>query len=194
MTSDTDAPSEKEIHNLWCDITRSSRYHMLRMGYYDLWHRSINGLSILFGSATFVMLIAQWDQLIGLGSLFLLTALNTADLVFGFANKARLHSDLRRRFIRVQSEVETNDITRDLYRSIKRDILEIEADEPTVLRALDTTCHNHVCKALGPDYEDDICLIPWWMRATKQLISWDCTNLETIGSKKKSADKPDGKN
>jgi hypothetical protein len=75
------------------------------------------------------------------------------DLVFDAPQFARLHKDLARRFIALEKEIVIlPTLTEDEIRRFTADRLEIEADEPPVLRILNVVCHNELMRAMGyPD-------------------------------------------
>lgn len=178
MSDVEDPKREKLLDEVTWDIARSIRYHMRRENFFDLLHRWNNGLSIIFGSAAFIAILDVFPVWVGLASVAGVTIINTLDLVFGFSTNARLHSDLRKRFIKLERAISLEDSPDMVFlRNIKSKILKIETDEPPVKRCLDTICHNDICHAFG--YEERI-EIPWFHRMTAQIINRDCTNYKRV--------------
>ena len=76
---------------------------------------------------------------------------------------ARLHSDLARRFIELEKEfLPEKATTRAELDRLEAARLTIEADEPPILRILDSVCHNELLRAMG--YEDEVFLKIFWFQ------------------------------
>ena len=73
------------------------------------------------------------------------------DLVVGTASAARLHYDLSRQFIELERQMElaARPIDAQSLAKFTAHRLEVEADEPPVLRVLDAMCHNELARAMG---------------------------------------------
>lgn len=91
--------------------------------------------------------------------------LSAADLVLGSSRKAWLHSDLARKFFDLEREIEKSrgDVTEALIVEMKDRRLAIEADEPPILRVLDTLCHNELMRAMGYPRDQQI-PVGFWQR------------------------------
>lgn len=177
MSSEIEPEIKKELNDLQYDIGRSSRYHMLRSAYFESLYRWNNGLSIISGSAAFISLIEMGNANVALIAISIITLSNTLSLVFDISTKARLHGDLRRKFLALEKLLLTDekpDI--NLVKKLKGEILSVEAEEPNTMRALDAVAHNHFCHAFGA--ESSKLVIPWYIRISAQIINWDCTNLK----------------
>ncbi len=71
-------------------------------------------------------------------------------LVLRFSDKASDHSDLYKRFIRLERKfIKIADWTQDDLNALESEMLEIEADEPSIYSALNRTCHNEVLRSEG---------------------------------------------
>lgn len=75
---------------------------------------------------------------------------NTLDLVVGTSRKARTYNNLARRFIEIERQMTlVAEPSEDDVRHFQAKRLDIEADEPPILRNLDTLCHNELVRASG---------------------------------------------
>ena len=134
---------------LW-NVRRSIRYHSRRRRFFDNWHTISSAVSVLFGSATFFVLLAKANPLIAEISAAIVTLFATLDLVVGTAASARLHDDLARRFIALEQELtQAGEPTEENLPVLLNKRLAIEADEPPVLSVLNSMCHNELVRAEG---------------------------------------------
>ena len=146
-----------EFEALVMDIRRSIRYHDRRQGFYQ----AILGLSqfviLLFGTATIATFgakigssLPEWVRLL---PSVLASVLVAITLVFRISDKAWLHLDLKRDFIRLEQKIELirTSWTPKGVSELQAERLGIEAREPKVLRVLDTLCHNEFLRSMGYD-------------------------------------------
>ena len=61
---------------------------------------------------------------------------------------------------------------------LKEGRLDIESDEPPVLRTLDVICHNELAKSMGRD--DSIYKVGFFKRRLAQFISFDSSGLRLL--------------
>ena len=125
---------------------RSVRYHLRRVRFFDAWNRRIAVATLFSGTAVAATLIASAPVWIGIAFGGTVAALQAIDLLAGTAAKARLHSDLARSFIGLERELTLADTNAPVAPFIARR-LDIEADEPPVLRWLDLLCHNEMSRS-----------------------------------------------
>lgn len=154
---------------LLMDVQRSIRYHDRRQGFYQ----AILGVSqfiiLMFGTATVATFGAKlgegWPEWVRLAPSVLASALVAAMLVFRFGDKAWLHMDLKRDFIRLEQRLELmrHDHAPEQVSQVQADRLAIEVREPKVLRVLDTICHNDVMRAMGYG-KDDLIAVGWFQK------------------------------
>lgn len=131
-------------------IRRSIRYHNRRRLFFDRFHAVTNIIAVLFGSAAIYTVLAQAGALYTVLAAALVSLTSTADLVIGTAQMARLHHDLIRRFIDLEKAViRRPSLTDEEVRQVATQRLEIEQDEPPILRVLDSLCHNELLRAMG---------------------------------------------
>jgi hypothetical protein len=145
---------EKRIWKFLFGVRRSVRYHNCRRVHYDRLSNLSSILSILAGSASFALLLANAGKLMPLVASVVVTVSSALNLVVGPARRARDHSDLAKRFVTLEKEIVGVSIpTEEHLRQWMQQRLEIEKDEPPVLKVLDSVCHNDQLRALG--YGDD---------------------------------------
>lgn len=154
-------------------VQRSVRYHDRRCRFYDQAHTVTAALSLLLGSAS-VASLAQGSDALRLAAMIgsgLVAVLASFDLVIGYARKAREHADLKRRFIALEADM-TKAPDDDLLSAYKSRRLEIEADEPPKMHALDILCHVELARAYGMEDEAKSRRPGFLKRWTASVIAW----------------------
>ena len=142
-------------------VRRSVRYHVRREQYFDRAHHLGAFAAALTGFATIAALLADHAALATAAAA---TALAGAgEMAFGFARKARRHSDLAHDFIDLEKAlVQTGDaLPESRLRELEAVRLDIEARKPPVLRALDAMCHDELVTALGIE-DGQRSNLGWW--------------------------------
>lgn len=140
----------RSLHDQLFDIRRSVRYHRRRQKFFEWSHDMLLWMTALLGTSTASSLFGGWG-LIEVAAALTAVA-SVSNLVFAPARKARLHSDLARRFIDLERLAISPD-AENRVSEIKAKRLVIEEDEPPIYRVLDTLCYNEVMRSLG--YKDD---------------------------------------
>lgn len=164
--SSNNAPAAaEEINALVFDCERIAIYHSIRRGFWDRLRRSTHFLVVLFGTAAFASIQAQW----GMDWLALLPALfSMASLVFDFSGQAHIHDNLYRRVCDLRGNILSDEQAALHSGKWQKAINALYADEPTSYRALDAWAHNLVCKGRG---QDEYGLkIPKWHLAFKNIL------------------------
>ncbi len=155
-------------HILLFGVRRSARYHEKRERFFHRLNRVVLFLNVAFGSAAVVAVISE----LGHGWIVAFSALvamaSALDLVVDTGGSARLHADLRRRFVALESAMIGEEPDQEKLTRFTRERLAIEQDEPPVLRALDVLCHNELVRALGYGREKEHTL-PLWRRLLAQV-------------------------
>ena len=139
-------------HDLLFGVRRSVRYHMRRRGVFERVGTIKNALNLVFGSVTIYGVLSHFGPEIPVATAALVSILSALDLVIGSARMARLYHDLARRFIELERRMEMEGVEAVDARRIAdwtRERLAIEAEEPPVLRVLDTLCYNELARAMG---------------------------------------------
>jgi hypothetical protein len=176
MENKSEADLQNKEYGLLFDIRRSVRYHMRRCRFFDLFHSTASAVGVIAGSA------AVFTALSGLGKTWTIAAaamvaiISALDLVVGASSMARLHNDLARKFIQLEKEMTISDeLSEKKLRQFISRRLEIEMEEPPVLRCLDCLARNEQLRAEGfPDSEQ--VHVPWYHRCLAHLISFQPKN------------------
>jgi len=159
------------VHELECHIQRSIRYHRARERFFAGWSRWISFLSLLSGSAVVVSLLAKLPDWVALSFGAFVAALQASELIWSLSDKARLHADLAVAFLGLEQELARLDTASiSDIRTLRADILRIEAREPPIKRYLDLICHNQVARAIG---SDDIEKLSFRQRLLAQYLNGD---------------------
>jgi hypothetical protein len=162
-------------------IRRSIRYHQRRRAFFDRWDQIGNVVSLIFGSAAIYGVLDKDYHLLALVASALVTICSSVNLVYGSAQRARLHHDLSREFIALERQM-VGAPTEDVYQRVAEGRLDIEADEPPVLLVLDSMCHNELLRAEG--YPRDLqAKITWWQRLFAQFFDWREHSIDDPASK-----------
>lgn len=182
MTPPTDQTNEslrKELRGLLFGIRRSARYHLRRRRFFELVDTWAQFLQVAFGSTGIVSLLAEFDARITVVAVAVVALSATFNLVIGTSRMARLHQDLARRFLALEKAmVLDSPSSHDGFLQFTAQRLEIEMEEPPVLRTLDRLCHNELLRATG--YDDiQMVSIPFYQRLFANLISFDPPKLHT---------------
>lgn len=164
-TGADDAPAKEVtddggLFSLTFGVGKSLRYQAKRRAFFEALHRGALALSAISASAAFTAIvgnegdIAKW---LALG----IAVVAGLDAVIGFAERARVHDDLYRRFADLAAMIaEPENPTREQVRRWHVERLKIEKDEPTPLGALNVRCHNEEAEARG--FGDDVkCRVMW---------------------------------
>lgn len=141
---------EKRIWKFLFAVRRSVRYHNCRRVHYDRLSNLSSIISILAGSASIALLLATAGKLAPILSAVIVTISSALNLVVAPSRRARDHSDLAKRFVTLEKEIVGVSAPTDAdLRQWMQQRLEIEKDEPPILKVLDSVCHNDQLRALG---------------------------------------------
>ncbi|WP_413220141.1 hypothetical protein [Tritonibacter mobilis] len=149
--SDADVGCETRLDwaKLVFSLRRSSRYHRARERFFDSWARRISFFSVVTGTAAFTSVMADFGQAWSAGAALAVAVAQAVDLVASPSKNAKLHADLARRFIvleqkalKVEFELSDRNVTQ-----LQSERLDIELEEPPVLRWLNIKMHNEVNRA-----------------------------------------------
>lgn len=128
-------------------VRKSVLYHDYRRKFYRTAQSLVHFIGLVAGSAAIANIGGpKWDHWVP--AVFVVSS--AIALVFRFSDKASDHSDLYKRFIRLERKfVKTSDWTPETLSAFESEKLEIEADEPSIYSALNRTCHNEVLRSEG---------------------------------------------
>lgn len=144
----TPAPIEDALDAVRFRIAFSIRYHERRSRWYDWWDRAAKAIALVGGAATVAQVIGPGEPQLWVAAA--ITISSALSLVFGYADKARVHFDLKRRYCALEARIiEAGDATPEAVRRHEAEISLIEADEPPTLAALVQICQNEVAQARG---------------------------------------------
>ena len=139
-----------EIAKLEFGVHKSLRYHAKRRAFLLSLHRFTVAIAAITGSAAFVSLVGDNPGLAAGLSLFV-AIVTGRDAVFGYAEHARIHDDLYKRFTDLAVDIERvgMNATVSTLHELRATRLLIEKDEPTSITALNIKCHNEEAEARG---------------------------------------------
>ena len=156
MSKDIDVSQD----GLLFDVRRSVRYHDRRQGFFLLLRNVADFCVFVLGSTT-VLFLAEaigegWPMLPKLVIPLVATLITGVALVFQVGPKAAHHESLKRRFNVLEQRLikHRHSLSEELLRELQQERLIIEADEPPVLRVLDTLCHNELVWAMNLDEKE----------------------------------------
>ncbi|MGD9953460.1 MAG: hypothetical protein AB7S87_12860 [Burkholderiales bacterium] len=133
-------------------IAFSVRYHERRQRWYDWWDRIAKVVALVGGAATVAAVLGPGTPQLWVAAAITVTSALT--LVFGFADRARLHFDLKRRYCALEARIiEAGAPDEAAIRKYEAEISLMEGDEPPVLATLVQLCQNEVAQARG-QFED----------------------------------------
>ncbi|WP_093633846.1 hypothetical protein [Paraburkholderia aspalathi] len=147
---------------------RSIRYHQRRRAFFDRCDQFGNVFSLIFGSAAIYGVLDKDYHALALIASGLVTVLSAVNLVFGSSQRARLHHDLSRKFTELERHM-LGKPSEDVYQMTSEKRLDIESEEPPILRVLDCLCHNEQMRSEGYPRED-LAKIEWWQRLFAQFF------------------------
>jgi hypothetical protein len=149
-------------------IRRSVRYHCRRRMFFQRFHRITTAGSLILGSAAVAGFMAQnnlgyWAA----GASALGAVLSAITLAVGTTQAIQLHDDLGRRFLNLEKELVRagENATEELVLRVTLERLDIEADEPPILKVLDIICHNELARAMGcgPEHMWEVGPLQRWL-------------------------------
>ncbi len=168
-------------HDLVFHVRRSIRYHSRRQRYFDRWHQLVIFFALAFSALpVFVFRTELATYLPSWASILpplLVSLVASLDLVIGFSQKARAHTDFIRQFTDLERQLVAPDGEEDrTIALVHGEMLALEATEPPVRPVLNTLCHNELLRAMGypREYEVPVGRIP---RYCAQFFNMDADNL-----------------
>lgn len=138
-------------YEILSDIRRSVRYHDHRRRFYLNLRSMISFFTIIAGSAAVAAAFAASAiQLLQWVPGAFVAVLAAIDLVVGTVEKATLHTDLYRRFIRLEKRMlDLGSQSSEFLNLIESEQLDIEMEEPPVYHALNRSCQNELLRSEG---------------------------------------------
>lgn len=170
MAAEVEKKLQADNHKLLFAIRLSGRYHDHRRRFYELWNTFTVATVTLLSSvaATILMgkLSPEWISIAIAGSASILGIL---DLAVSTARRAVDHTDLSRRFTRLEERFAGGDLNTKELGEATRERLAIEASEPPALDLLRVFCHLELRVAYG--YPEQMPKMPWYRRALMHFLN-----------------------
>jgi hypothetical protein len=141
---------EIRLFKLLFAVRRSIRYHNYRRLFFERWS-VVSDFLIIVSGGTVVGLASAGTTTVNPSTLFFgafIAIVGSLDLVIGFSNKARDYRDLARDFVQLEIQMmEAGDNPDEkTLAALFNKRLEIEQNEPPILRVLDCYCHNEMVR------------------------------------------------
>ena len=155
--------------NLGYYIAISIDYHQRRISFFDWWHKIIIFLGIVFGSGAAAAILAEEYRIFAAAAALVIVVLNALELVFGISAKARLHSELRRRWIDLETELGNDPESEEHRKLIQSKRNAIETDEPPVKKMVMQLSANAYHHARGNN--DQKVHVPYWIELFAHYIN-----------------------
>jgi len=158
--------------NLLLDIRRSIRYHNRRRMFFERLHVIFSTFILLSGMTAFTTLLSEMKdgKEYAIYASFIVALFSAVDIVVGTSKKARLYLDLSRRFINLEkSMIINNEISEETINKFHAKRLDIESEEPPVLKVLDSICHNELARSMGSEKKEYV-KIRFYQRLFAQLF------------------------
>lgn len=159
-----------KIDDLLFGVRRSIRYHNRRRSFYDKFNSTTNALALIMGSATVYGVLQDNPSWIAIFAPAIVTIFSSINLVIGSNRQARVHHDLSKRFIELEKKMSDHlQHTEEKLAEWTSERLDIESEEPPVLRVLDCICHNELVRAMGYGPEH-LAEISWYQRLFADFV------------------------
>ena len=164
-------------YRIFFAVCRSVRYHDRRRAFFEQLHRISAGLTVLLAGSVLFELSRPGESAWWITCIALAAALLAAfDIVIGYAFRANLHFDLKRRFGELEMAVVSGDNNDEIWKRHQLERLRIEQDEPAIFRALDVLCHNELLRAQGVGRGEEgktgFIELSRWKRWTCHFLPW----------------------
>jgi len=163
------------------------RYHLRRRSFFDTWNTLTQALTVILGSTAIGGALKEGYAPLAVVSGALVAFFSLANLVIGTTRKARLHEELGRRFIVLERDmVHAGDYDEAALAAFTGRRLEIEADEPPILKVLDCICHNELMRAMGYDSSEFMKIGPV-QRVLRHFFDFREHAIRPVETKRESA-------
>lgn len=173
---------EEQKYCLLFEIRKSIRYHTQRKRFFDWLHNTTTFLCAVSGTATIATILGKFDQSVSISFALCVTVFSMIDLVIGSPRAARLYDDLARRFIALEKQLMLSEKSLAALDAVTLQRLNIEAEEPPVLRVLNAVCYNEVTASLGYS-RDKFIRITWFQHLFRHIMDLMPNSLSLEGSK-----------
>jgi len=167
-------------HEVLYQLRLSERYHHRRVRFFDLCDTWIKALSVIGGaSAVAILRGGENPSTTAISIMFAISLLNTLGLVFGITNKARVHTDLARKYFDIEAALVKNvSPSLEYLAETVSKIRVIESQEPPSLGALVTICQNELARQDG--CEEDVVPVPPYKRLLAHFFDFEAPKPKKV--------------
>lgn len=156
------------------NVARNALYHSARRRSFEWWNKIFNFLIVILGTSAAASLSIRF----GIEQMWfgIATAVTGAmQLVFDFGGRAREHQSLQKDYYRILAQIElVEEPTPEQCRKWSSAMIELSADEPPTLRAIDAKAYNDTLAGLNAfEIKDERLHIPWWHWLLGGVIPFD---------------------
>lgn len=167
-------------------VLRNANYHEARLRVLDRRNRLMTFVTLVLGTAVAGdvgrAFLGGPATNLWLGAL--VAVVGAAQLVFDFGGTARTHQMLLRDFTRLLAAMMREEHpTQEEISNWTAQMIEIGADAPPMLRALDAVAHTEASATLGAD-RGDYLFVPIWEDLTKHWLAHPGVVFETVNERK----------
>jgi hypothetical protein len=153
---------------LW-DVHVSIRYHRRRRAFFEGFDRVTKAVGVLGGSAAITTLLGNGKTPTVIASA-IVVVISTTDLVIGTGQAATRHRDLERRYLELEEEIIEAGEERFQFEKFSKKQVEIEKEEPWVLRNLAALCYNEELLRTDGASEKSHLQLKWYQRWFAHII------------------------
>lgn len=148
--SEAEIPKDTRWTLLW-NVRLGIRYHMHLQNYYERFGKIVTACSLILSTSAGASLFGSHIFLAKILA-FATAVLQVIELVIDSKSKAFLHTELRRRYIQLESElVVKGKLENDEYIEYQNRLSSIELDEPPIIYSLVDSCNNELVKVCNCD-------------------------------------------
>ena len=174
-----------KYRKLKTDVQRSVRYHNRRRGFFRQLHAGIMFICIIMGSGSILTIgirfneSSEWPMWLIVIPSVIVTIVSALDLVVGTAAKSGEYTALYRRFIELEQEMISSHgkcTEEDIARWTEAR-LNIEIDEPPIMRIVDILCHNETARSIG---SSDMYHVPITLRMVAHFTNWGMDRIHRV--------------
>ncbi|WP_152048896.1 hypothetical protein [Aureimonas psammosilenae] len=144
-------------------IAKSRRYHEKMSAFYGSWTDYVAVVNALVSVGAVIALLGGKDSHLAQVLVAAVAVASTVTATLKPAKKAKIHSDLQRRFTELSAEIAGRDPTDANARWAEKQRLKIEVDEPPVRRLVDLMAVNEERRARG-HLPDALVPLTWMQR------------------------------
>ena len=161
------------------DVAKSMRYHSYRRAFWDSVDNASKILTIISGTAVLVTLVGKapvWPEVLAV----VVAVASACDVVLGFSIQARAHDGLYRSFSRLAQELSEHESpTEQQIFAWRKQRIEIEMDEPTVMDLRERRCAGEEARARGLEVNQAWQLSSWQI-ILSQFAFWPAAYKEDV--------------